>query len=396
MLTLQQMVTPVTEDQALATLLETLSQLGFQATSWQSGSIQLIMLRLFARVWARVSDTVALIAAGGFTTLAAQTSGASGFLTLLARYFYSLERIPAQPTIGKILLTSSAGAPVAGPWLPGDLIVSDSPDGTAGARTYTCTEGGTLGPDSTISIEFKADVAGVDSNIAPATTLYMWTPLVGVTATNPALLPSNTWITTPGEDEEADGRLLLRCLGRWERLTYGNTDGAYVGWALEALPALTRVTIGAAAGDGTVRIIGATALGALDAGQIATIEDYVNGVTDGVGRRPINDIVTAESAVIQTSPALNITTYATAGVQTTIAAAQTTALIAYIGSLPIGGVRLQGTQGRVIFSELVRITQSQVGARSVDFNISSDVLLDVNEIYLPTITIDVQPVAPGT
>jgi hypothetical protein len=65
-LTLNQLVTPVTEDQALQTILDTLTDAGFQVTSWQSGAIQLTILRLFAKVWAQLSQTIADIAAGGF------------------------------------------------------------------------------------------------------------------------------------------------------------------------------------------------------------------------------------------------------------------------------------------------------------------------------------------
>ncbi len=396
MLTLEQLTTPVTEDEALQSILTTLDQLGFQATSWQTGAIQLTILRLFARVWSSLTDTITLIAAGGFTTLAATTEGASPYLTLLAKYVYDIERNEPVATVGQILLTSSAAAPVLN-FLAGDIIISDAAEGTDGANTYTCTEGGTLGPGSTLSVEFKADVAGAAGNIAPATTLYLWTALVGITATNPALVPtSNTWVTTPGADEEDDSRLLARCLGRWSRLTYGNTNGAYAGWALEALPALTRVTVDSAAGDGTVTIIGATALGGIDAGQITTIEDYINGVSDGVGRRPINDIVVAVAPTTVTTPAIVITAYVVSSVFDTAASTITAALLNYIGSLPIGGVRLQGVQGKVLFSKLVQTAQDQEGVRSVDFTAPvEDILLNPDEIYLPAITVNIQAVAPG-
>lgn len=398
MLTLEQLVTPVTEDEALATILEVLGQVGFQATSWQSGSIQVLTLRMFARTWSKLSKTIALIAAGGFTTLAATTDGGSPFLRLLAKYFYKTDFLPAQNTIGQILLTSTATAPLL-TFAAGDIIVSDSPQGTENANTFTCTEGGSLGPDSTLSVEFKADIAGARGNIAPGSTLYIWTPaLIGITATNPALVPdSNTWVTTPGQDEESDARLLLRCLGRWERLTYGNTDGAYVGWALEALPALTRVQIASAAGDGTVRLIGATDLGAIDAGQITTIEDYIDGATDGVGRRPLNDIFSAEGSVTVTTPPITVTAYCVAGARAAAPAAITAKLLTFIGKQPIGGVRLTGTHGRILYDDLLDTAKTALtGVRSVALSISSDVLLNPGEIYLPTITVNTVLVPPGT
>ena len=395
MLTLDQLITPVTEDEALETSLTVLGQLGFQATSWQDGAWQLTLIRLFCKTWATFSETIAQIAAGGFTTLAERT-----WLVLLARYAYNIEALEPQSAIGQILLTSSAGAPVH-TWVAGDIIVADAASGSTDARSFTCTEGGTLGPSSSISIEFQADIPGTDSNIAPDTELFLWTPLVGVTATCPALVPdSNTWITTPGEDEETAARLAARCMGRWDRLTYGNTDGAYRAWALEALPALTRVSINRALGDGTVTLVGATALGALSAGQCTTIEDYLNGVTDGVGRRPINDVVGVDPAVTVTTPALDITAYVLPSAMgnddsTSDAAADIeTALLAYFGSIPIGGTILTGTQGRVLFSKIVGITQEQDGVKSALFSISSDILLNQDEIYVPTITVTLIQVSP--
>lgn len=394
MLTLEQLTTPITQDDALETSLEVLSQLGFQATSWQSGSIQLTLLNLFCQTWSSLSTIISNIAAGGFTSL---SSG--NWLTLLAQYVYGITRLAASPTIGQMLLTSSAGAPVT-TFAAGDIIVADQPDGSSGANQYTCTVGGTIGPSSTLSISFQANVAGVAGNIAPDTTLYLWTPLVGITITNPALVPtSNTWVTTPGQDPEADPRLIARCFGAWAKLTYSNTDGAYVAWALDALPTLTRTQMLSAPGDGTVTLVGATALGAIDSGDITTIENYIYGVTDGVGRRPINDIFTAIGASTVTSPAIALTIYCLSGVQDTIESTAIAALLTFIGQQPIGGVVLTGTQGRILFlgpNSLSSTIDGLAGVRSFSFGaITSDILLSPGQIYLPAISATVIAVGPG-
>jgi hypothetical protein len=399
MLSLSQLVTPVTEDEALETCLSILSQFGFNATTWQSGSVQLMIVRLFCRIYSAWTNTVAEVAAGGFTTLAS-----TAFLRLLAKYFYDIDYIQAQPTIGQFLLTSSAGAPVH-TFVAGDVIVANVASGEEGI-SYTCTEGGTLNPGSTLSIEFKADVAGADANLAPDTALFLWTPLVGVTVTCPALVPdSNTWITTPGANDESDARLVARCIGRWSRLTYGNTDGAYIGWALEALPALERVAIERAAGDGTVTIIGATTLGGLTGDQITEIEDYVNGVADGVGRRPINDIISVESAVEVTTPAITVTAYLLSEALDTAPAEIEASLLAYIGSIPIGGTKLTNDTGYVLVDSLLEACKSRPtssgkrepipGVKKIALSISADIELASNEIYAPAITVNTIPVAPG-
>lgn len=390
MLTLAQLVKPVTEDEALETFLGVLSELGFQATSWQSGSIQLTILRLFARTWSGASSVTSQIAAGGFATLAE-----IDFLRLLAKHVYDIEPLSASPTIGQITLTASAAAPVA-TWDAGDIILSTEEEGTPNAVTFTVTEGGSLAPGNSISVEFEADVPGIVGNIAPDTELFFWTPLVGVTATNPALIPeSNTWITTPGEDDESKARLSARCIGRWERLHYGNIEGAYKAWALEALPALTRVSVARAEGDGTVTVYGATSLGALTSEQIDEIEAYINGENDGVGRRPINDVLVVESAATETEPPINIIAYVTSDLAPTAASRIVAALLAKIGEVPIGGYKLQGTQGYVIISDLISVAQALDGVRSLSFDVTDNIPLAENEIYLPEINVTVHSVAPG-
>lgn len=388
MLTLQQLITPVTEDEALESSLAVLSELGFQTTSWQSGAVQLILIRLFSRVWSQLTNVIAAIASGGFTSLAT-----TNWLTLLARYVYGLERNAAQSTIGIIRLTSAAGSPTH-TWAAGDLIVADAASGATVFNAFTCTAGATLNPGTYVDIEFKADVPGIAANIAPSTTLYMWTPLVGVTATNPLVAPSNTWITTPGQDEESDARLATRCLGRFEKLTYGNTEGAYRGWALDAVPEITRVTVLSAPGDGTVTLIGATSLGGLTGAQETDIEDYVNGVNDGIGRRPINDIFTAQSAVTVTTPAITVTAYVYPDDAATVPGLIQTALLAYFGSIPIGGTKLTTSAGYVLFDE-INSRCKVPGTKSISLSIAANIALGADEIYVPTITVNTVNVSPG-
>lgn len=399
MLTLKQLTSEVTEDEALTTILGILTQIGIQATSWQPGAIQLTFMRLIARVWSTASTVVRQITEAGFVKLST-----GDFLTLIARHVFELERLEAQATIGTILLTNSAGAPTH-TWAAGDIIVADAPTGTTTANAYSITVGGTLNPGVATAYAFKAQVAGQKANIAPGTTLYLWTPLVGVTATNPALLPaSNTWVTTPGSDLEADPRLMARCVGRWSKLSYSNTDGTYRAWALDAVPALTRVTIGSAPGDGRVNIIGATALGAITTPQADAIEDYIYGVTDGVGRRPINDIVVAAPATTVTTPAITVTAYASvsgrqdgqslddyvAALESAIAAA----LLAYIGGVPIGGVKLLGGSGVVPFDGMLAACKVD-NVISADLDIEDSITLAFDEIYLPTVTVNVFVVQPA-
>jgi uncharacterized phage protein gp47/JayE len=399
MLTLEQLDTEITEDEALDEVLEILRQLGFQTTAWQTGSVQLTMLRAFARMYVKLTGYIRGNVRSGFTGLAKEA-----FLTLLAKYVYLRERIAASPTIGTMVLTSSAGAPVHS-WGANEIIIANDEEGADGAISYTILEAGSINPGTSIEVEVQANIAGELGNIAPDTTLYLWTPLVGVEATNPALDLSNTWVTTPGADEESDARLQTRCDARWDHLAYGNTDGAYRGWALEALPALTRVAVRGAPGDGTVTLVGATALGGLTGGQITTIEEYIYGVTDGVGRRPINDIVSMESAVEKTDSPVTMTVYVLSQYRTGMAAAIEADLLTLFGSIPIGGVKLTTPSvGYVLYDDIINAAKNKPddvygtvprpGVRSVALSApTGNVALAVDEIYVPTITVNIVEVS---
>ncbi len=384
-LSLKQLLTPITVDQALASVLGTLQSFGFQSTSWQSGSKQLTLVQTFAKVYSDLTYTIADITRSGFAKLAQDA-----YQDLLGQYTFKLTRIAATPALGQMVFKSSPGAPIAN-WTDGSLLISDKPPGSDGANLYTVVGAGTLNPNATATVNVRATGPGSAANIAPNVTLYLWTPLVGVSVTNPPITGTSTWITTPGTDSESNERYGDRMVSRWSALTYGNTDGAYRYWALTALPALTRVTIVRNPDvPAAITVVGATATGGLSGGQITTIADYINGITDNVGRRPINDVLTVSSAVVNNSPTLNITITVASQYATTIAAQATAALIAYFGTLPLGGTRIPpNTQGYVLVAGMYQTLMGLTGVINVSGLPSADIQLGALDIYSPTINVTV-------
>lgn len=385
LLTLKQLLTPVTQEQALASWLGTLSTFGFAATSWQPGSKQRTIVETGAKLYSDLTYTVADITNSGFALLA---KGA--YADQLGTYSFNLIRIPATQTIGTMVLTSSPGAPVHN-WVDGQLLISDQPPGTLNANVFRVSGGGTLPSNSSTTITVKGDIPGAAANIPPGVTLYMWTPLAGVTASNPALSGTNSWITTPGTDKESDERYGLRMIGRWSALTYGNTDGAYVYWALTALPALTRVSIlRNPLLPGQITVVGATAVGGLTAPQITTITDYINGTADGVGRRPINDVLLVSSATVNLLPALNITVVVSSQYAGDAATRISTALTTLFGAISIGGQKLPGSnQGFALIASMYQTIMAQTGVINVTGLPATDVTLATLDVYTPTITVTV-------
>jgi hypothetical protein len=387
-LSLKQLLTPITPAQALASVLGTLGSFGFAATSWQPGSKQLTIVQTLSRVYSDLTYTIADITNSGFALLA---KGA--YADQLGVYSYALTRIPATQTIGAMVLTSSAGAPVNN-WVDGQILISDKPPGSLNANVFRVSGPGTLNPGTSVTITVKGDVPGSAANIPPGITLYLWGGgLTGVTVTNPAISGTSTWITTPGTDSESDARYGQRMVARWSALTYGNTDGAYTYWALTALPALTRVTITRdPAVQGSVNIVGATALGGLTAPQIATITAFVNGTVDNVGRRPINDILGVFSATTDVDPAIVINVACSSQFAPDAAARVTASLIALNGSTPIGGKKLPGSNiGYVLLADMYATVMAQTGIVNVT-GLPADVPLGALDVYSPPITVNVVPV----
>jgi len=380
MLTLGQLFTPVTEEQALETLLEFLSGLGFQATSWQDGSIQRTLIQGTAALYSGITVVVSDIARAPFPQYAR-----GDYQNELGERVFDLERVAATATQGTFTLTLSAAAAPAS-WADGELVFADASESPA--NSFRNAGADSINPGQTIEISVVAEAPGEDGNIPNSTTLYLWTPITGLSAANPAPTGQSTWITAQGQDQESNARYAERMTLRWARLSAG-TEGAYRGYALEALPALTRVIATQGAAEGTVRVIGATAVGGLTSGQIDAIDDFLRGVTDGQSRRPINDVLTVESAVVRTTPALSLTVTAESQVAGDVSANVEAALVALFGSLPIGGEKIApDPSGYVREARMYGAIMAVSGVLNVT-GVPSDILLGALEVYSPAISVTV-------
>lgn len=355
---LSDLLVPVTDEEALDFSLDVLDTLGFNVTSWQSGSVQRTLVHLGAKIYASLSVNIAQIAAGGFNRLAS-----SGWLDLLSEDFFDNTRVAALKTQGIMRLTASATAPPV-TFAVGDLQIADTATSTASTNTFRNTTGGSLAPGGSLDLEFEAEVAGADGNITTATTLYMWTSYVGVTATNPAIGTTGTWITRAGTDEETDTRLQARNTSKWSTLSYAAVDGAYKAWALAADSSVTRVKVRSnnPYGAGSVDVVCATDVGTISAAQAADILDYINGVTDDVGRRPLGDVVSVTPASTVALTVSGTVTVDAGYTATTTAAVIQDAILAVIDATDIGGTIIPpASTGVLVFSKLVAAVEALDG-----------------------------------
>jgi hypothetical protein len=268
-LSLKQLRTPVTVDQVRTGITGLLDGFGFQASAWQSTSAARILLEAFSSLVSDATFAIVDIAGSMFAGLAT-----GKYADDLGVNSYGLARVQATPTLGQMLLTSDAAAP---PHTFGanSLLIADS--SADDANTYNVITGGTINPGTTMPVSVSAAVPGSQANIAPnVATLELRTPLVGVSVTNPPQPPTtpvNTWVTTAGTDPETDGpggRYNARMIGRFDRISPNNTEGAYRAWVLQALPAVTRLIVRQGTAQGSIRITAATATGGLKSARYST------------------------------------------------------------------------------------------------------------------------------
>lgn len=329
MFTYTQLSTPVSETDARAMLIQRLSDLGFSATSWQSGSVQLTILMLVSWLYAQLTSYVAALVQLCFN----DTSTGDG-LTKFSLSNYDNTRIAATYAQHRCTLTL---APGQGPYTinASDLV------GTNGVATFRNITGGTLNSTtSPLSLTFQAETAGTgtgnSNNAAQNTITVLQTPLAGVTITN----PDATQIQY-GQDAESDAALRLRNSTKWATLAIDMPTDGYKNVALTAGAGRARVDDTNPRGPGTVDVYVAATNGTASAGTVTAVQTALNA------RRAITADVLAIASTA-TTIVIAGTVYATTQITDTVTqTAVKNAISGYINTLAIGGAPLTASTNGV-------------------------------------------------
>lgn len=355
MVALADLIQPQSASAIISTQLALLQTLGgFPVNSWQQGSVPLALIQADASTLASLSTTISNIASGGLVSLAT-----GGWLDLIALSHYGLTRKPAAATVGTIILTDTQSA---GPFTitAGQLIISN---GTTG-QTYQNTTAGTLLKGSTLSLTWTAQTPGIAGNATVGSTWTMVTALPGVTVTNPANANSSDWITTQGADAELDASLVLRCQARWPGLGGGTTSLVYQAAAIASSNTITRA--GVVGGNGSVTVYVAGANGGSGAADVAVAQAAITAMT------PLcvtSTVLPANNLSIPVSGNYRVT----AALLTSATQAVSKALIAYAGTVAIGGT--------VLVNKVVQTIMDQAGVLNVTLTAPAvDVALGSNQV----------------
>lgn len=334
---LKDLVTRITYNQNLETVLETFRTAEFAVDSWRSGGGYHSLASILAKGLTAGTDVVRSIANGGFLDLAT-----GNWLTLLARSWFGLTRRPASYAYYSVTLTSASGTPpqplTAGAiWVTDGTLRFNSVSSTAYPLPVTLPSGGSA------IITFKAESPGGTYNLATINALITAMPGVTVTART---------LSTPGLDAETDVALRNRCRLRWATLARQPVGATYEFWALTEADGVTAraqvtrayVDIDNPEGPGTVHVYLAGPSGAVSSAVVAEVDadlQYVRGAT--------TTLTVSSAAALEIIPTGTAWVYG-ATTPDAIADAEA-AFAAMLVDLPIGGRLIGGT--RALFRDEV-------------------------------------------
>ena len=374
-LSLKELITPITKDQAMANALATLANLGFPTTNWADDSVPMVTLHAVTDLYADLRTAVYNIATGGYLDLAT-----GPWLTLLAASQYQRDRLGAVFAEGLATLTAAAAS---GPHtiVVGQLVISN-----ASGKRFVNTTGGVLPLGGTLQLSWKAETPGADWNVGVNTVnLIVAGAIAGVSVNNPSI-GGSTWLTISGADEETDAQLRVRCKTRWAELAAvtGPPD-LYKSLALNTPNTGVRrayVNDSNPRGPGTVDVYVAGETGPSPPAEVTAVDAYIQP------RRAISSDILILPAVGVTISVVG-TVYAKATLGITAADCQA-AVEAYFKTLDIGGDRIAALAPARLFRDQIEKPILNLGATAVDLTSpATDPNLADYQVAVPDIALTV-------
>jgi len=264
---IDELIEPLTADEALEKFLATLESIGVPARSWRPGGWLRSMLRGVAITFAGYTSVGQAFIRSGFLELAEGV-----WLTRVAKYVYGVDRRVATFATGKATFTNTGGG-----------VFNYAADGvrlknaTTG-KVYVITEPLSLNGPSQATIAIRAVEVGSASSSAAGTIATLETVLLGVTVTNAEAVY--------GSDEETDADLRQRCIDKLGAISVRGPRGAYRYAVTSAKRPdgspvdINRVAISPSSSTGTVSVTCASPSGV----PVASDLDYVRDNIEAIAR----------------------------------------------------------------------------------------------------------------
>ena len=369
-LSLKQLSTPLTREQARDKIIQLLKELKFEATSWQPGSIHRTLIEIQALVWSELTALLSFVAFLGFPD-----TSVGDALKLIARSFYQEEAKEALTTQGLITFTDAAdGGPHT---FPIGAVVAKSATG----KSFRNIEAISIPQDGSVSVLFEADTAGSGSNVSNDSISSLLTPIAGVTVTNSPDPQTLTWITRSGIDPETDAEIRRRISTKFSTFSINVVHDGFVSLSLNAATGIAKVLVqdDNPRGPGTIDIYLAGKLATSGSEDVAAAQASFNDrVFDG--EATCQAIAATEQDL---DPSGIVYFDSNLGEEKTTSNVNS-ALDALLESLPIGGRKISDIQPNVLpLSDIIRAIENAEGVVSVDLTTPSvNVIVGVHSVLI--------------
>jgi len=311
MISMSDLLTPITKDEAKTAIYGVLATLGCSTTGWFVGGVVRAIVGTVAIVVAAFSTLVCLLAQYG-----TRANSKGDWLTLHAQDVYNVARIGATFATGVLTIVKTGGAVY--PLTPGDFRIKN-----AAGKEFHNSGTLTLSGAATFSMDLIADEAGSGSNTNAGVTWTALTPLSGCVYSNAAPLI--------GSDAETDEALRARCHQKLDSLSPLGAPGAYDYFARSCGQGVTRTLITASAGEVTA-VVG-TASGPIGAPELAAVDLAIQANAVPLGVTCTVSSALANSIEVNANVYVNYTSKSDTELQTAIF----DALTVWMAKRPIGG-----------------------------------------------------------
>lgn len=347
MSTIDELFTPPTEDEIFDTFISTLITLGIPADGWRKGGVARTILRIVAVLYAGFALIISTIAKAGYLDTAT-----GGWLSMLARFVYGVDRIVATYATGQVTVHNGGGGVYA--FEIGEFKCKASGTEKVYTNVSRVPAVGNFNPGDTLTFDVIAVELGTDSNAAPGTVDTLVSNITDGTVTNAAAIV--------GQDAELDEDLRQRCRDSLGALSPFGPRGAYR-FAIRSakLPSgaavnVNRVYLQPFSSTGRELAYVASPSGSVSAPELDAITDSVEDLA-----RPDTDTFELHSASAVNYTA-TVTVYAkkTKGIAAAdIQDAVNRRLIDFVEVYPIGGrVKPSTTQGYLFAQSLAEAAKA--------------------------------------
>jgi len=271
MITLDDLIAPVTLEEAKTSIYNVMAALELPITAWKPKSVVRAMVWVFAALMVAVTTLVVLIVKSGFREYAT-----GDWLTVHAKQTVGIDRVEATYAPGVVTLSNSGGGLFT---MGAREVIFES---SVTHKTYVNTGAFVLAPVQTgLDVPIEAQEAGAGSTASAGDITIIQTTMTGVTCTNAAAVV--------GLDAESDEDLRTREGTTLDALSPDGPAGAYYAAAVAAVDGsdnnigVNRVRVNENSTTGEVTCVVATATGVVS-GTVGTPGDDLDYVNINVQR----------------------------------------------------------------------------------------------------------------